>query len=96
MANACTCYQVTFSHTDQQIQLEVIRDVFTGILNKCYKDDQISGHNDRRTMSEGRNRQLLTSDIGSILVTLDLFTLTIKCVGEGREGGGGGGGTGIF
>ena len=33
---------------------------FTGILNKCYKDDQISGHNDRRTMSEGRNRQLLT------------------------------------
>ena len=40
-------------------------------------------------MSEGRNRQLLTSDIGSILVTLDLFTLTIKCVGEGREGGGG-------
>ena len=42
--NARTCYEVTSSYTDQQIQLEVIRDVFTGILNKCYKDDQISGH----------------------------------------------------
>ena len=83
--NARTCYEVTSSYTDQQIQLEVIRDVFTGILNKCYKDDQISGHKGMTGGPWVRGG----IGIGSILVTLDLFTLTIKCVGEGGDGGGG-------